>query len=283
MNRSLRAKIDGLTTRMEEHRAGRSLLSLIGSSAACLLTRRFVRIICYDSCWFRKDSGVDLPLGNPLRLYSGSMRGWKPGGEEILEERRAWWFRHYQPRTGDIIADIGAGRGEDVLVFSRAVGLTGRVIAIEAHPATAAILKSFVARNKLSNVEVYQLAAAENAGTRFISDASGEHWQCASIVMSTTGEPTPAGRLDDIETLREAESISFLKMNIEGAEVEALRGATAVLRKTDSVCVCCHDFLGEQTRTKSEVCQILESGGFRLFFSPPGVPPYESDFVYGTR
>jgi FkbM family methyltransferase len=283
MNKSLRAHIDRLTTRVEKHRAGRCLLSLIGSSAACLLTRRFVRIVRGDGCWFRKDDGIDLPLGDPLRLYSGSMRGWKPGGEEILEERRAWWFRYYQPQEGDLVADIGAGRGEDVLVFSKAVGIAGRIVAVEAHPATAAILKNFVTRNGIHNVEVHQLAAAEKAGTRFISDASGDDWQCASIVMTKAGEPTPAGRLDDIKTLREAERIAFLKMNIEGAEVEALRGATAVLHKTGSVCICCHDFLGEQTRTKSKVCQLLNSCGFQIFFSPPGTPPYESDFVYGTR
>lgn len=282
MNQTHRALLDRLTTRMEGHAAGRFLLSIIGSSAACLLTRRFVRIVRYGSCWFRKDSGVDLPLGNPLRLYSGSMRGWKPGGEEILEERRAWWFRHYQPRAGDIVADIGAGRGEDVLVFSGAVGPTGRVVAVEAHPATAMILQSFITRNNLPNVEVHQLAATEKTGTRFISDASGDQWQCASI-LGEAGEPTPAGRLDELQTLCEAERIAFLKMNIEGAEVEALRGATAVLHKTDSVCICCHDFLGEQTRTKSKVCQLLNSGGFRIFFSPPGTPPYQSDFVYGTR
>lgn len=282
MNQTHRALIDRLTTRAERRAAGRCLLSVLGSSAACLLTRRFVRIVHYDNCWFRKDSGADLPLGNSLRLYSGSMRGWKPGGEEILEERRAWWFRHYQPRAGDIVADIGAGRGEDVLVFSRAVGPTGHVVAIEAHPATAAILQSFVTRNNLPNVEVHKLAATEKTGTRFISDASGDQWQCASI-LGEAGEPIPAGRLDDIETLREAERISFLKMNIEGAEVEALRGARAVLQKTDSVCICCHDFLGEQTKTKSKVCQLLSSSGFRIFASPPGTPPYESDFVYGTR
>jgi FkbM family methyltransferase len=283
MNRSLRAHIDRLTTRVEKHQAGRCLLSLIGSSAACLLTRRYVRIVRGDGCWFRKDDGIDLPLGDPLRLYSGSMRGWKPGGQEMFEERRAWWFRYYQPQVGDIVADIGAGRGEDVLVFSKAVGPTGRIVAVEAHPATATILKTFVTRNRLPNVEVHQLAAAEKTGTRFISDASGDDWQCASIVMNKEGEPTPAGRLDDLKTLCEAESISFLKMNIEGAEVEALRGATAVLHKTDSVCICCHDFLGERTRTKSEVCQILESIGFRICFSPPGAPPHERDFVYGTR
>ncbi len=283
MNPALRAHIDRLTTRVEKYRTGRCLLSLIGSAAASLLTRRFVRIVRGDGRWFRKDDGIDLPLGDPLRLYSGSIKGWKPGGQEMFEERRAWWFRYYQPQEGDLVADIGAGRGEDVLVFSKSLGVTGRIVAVEAHPATAAILKSFVTRNRMHNVEVHQLAAAEKAGTRFISDASGDHWQCASIVMTKSGEPTPSGRLDDIKTLREAESISFLKMNIEGAEVEALRGARAVLRKSDAVCICCHDFLGEQTKTKSEVCEILENVGFRICFSPPGAPLHERDFVYGTR
>lgn len=282
MNASLRSQIDRLTTRMEKLPTGRRLLAVMATAACSLITRRPIRISWHDNCWFRRDAGLDLPLGAPLRLYSGSVQRWKAGGKEILQERGGWWFRHYQPSAGDFVVDVGAGRGEDVFVLHQAVGSAGHVVAVEAHPATAAILRNFVIRNQLANVEVHQLAAAQQAGMRLISAASEDEWQCASILCDA-GEPTPAVRLDDLPSLRAAKKIDFLKMNIEGAEAEALRGATSMLKKTDSACICCHDFLGEKTRTKSTVCALLETAGFRLRFSPLGALPYEQDFVYGER
>ena len=50
--------------------------------------------------------------------------------------------------------DVGAGKGEDTMVFSKAVGLKGRVLAVEAHPITFRCLELFRELNDLSNVIV---------------------------------------------------------------------------------------------------------------------------------
>ena len=46
------------------------------------------------------------------------------------------WYAFDQPMEGNTIIDVGAGIGEDAVVFSKLVGLSGRVVAIEAHPGT---------------------------------------------------------------------------------------------------------------------------------------------------
>jgi hypothetical protein len=45
-----------------------------------------------------------------------------------------YWFPFYRPKKGEVIVDVGAGRGEDLPAFLDAVGTTGRATAIEAHP-----------------------------------------------------------------------------------------------------------------------------------------------------
>jgi len=40
-------------------------------------------------------------------------------------------FHYFQPKKGDIVIDVGAGRGEDTLAFSQSVGKSGQVIAVE--------------------------------------------------------------------------------------------------------------------------------------------------------
>jgi FkbM family methyltransferase len=219
-----------------------------------------------------------------MELNRGSMLSWEEGGEEMSRPRRGWWFRHYSPSPGDIVLDVGAGRGEDVLVFSEVVGPTGKVVAVEAHPETFEILKAFVRFNRLGNVHLENYAVCDTRGTLLMAHGTEEHWQCAAIVRSGgDGVPVPATRIDDLPQLASVPRVAFVKMNIEGAEVEALRGASETLVKTDRICVCCHDFLSMQTRTKAAVKAILTKHGFRLFSAPPGAPPYESDFVYGTR
>src|SRR5262245_5196542 len=60
-----------------------------------------------------------------------------------LRDASDYWFHLYKPQAGDIIVDIGAGRGEDVYAFSQAVGETGHVIAVEPHPESFSILRRF--------------------------------------------------------------------------------------------------------------------------------------------
>jgi FkbM family methyltransferase len=185
---------------------------------------------------------------------------------------------------GDLVLDVGAGRGEDTCVLSAAVGPSGTVVAIEAHPETFTILEDFVRLNELPNVHLEHCAVSDRSGTCLISEEAEELWQCASLKFAGgAGRPVPAKRIDDLPQLAGTRHIAFLKMNIEGAEVVALQGAREILAKTDNICVCCHDFLGEQTRTKVAVEELLARSGFNLLWSPPDSPAYERDFVYGTR
>jgi tRNA G46 methylase TrmB len=69
------------------------------------------------------------------------------------------------PQRGDVVIDVGAGRGEDTLTFSRAVGRTGRVIAIEAHPLSFKILQRFCLLNELSNVTLLPFVLLDKPGT----------------------------------------------------------------------------------------------------------------------
>ena len=63
---------------------------------------------------------------------------WKNQMDVYAADTNDYWLQHYRPQEGDVIVDVGAGRGEDTVTFSRAVGQTGRVIAIEAHPVISA-------------------------------------------------------------------------------------------------------------------------------------------------
>ena len=70
----------------------------------------------------------------------------------------------YVPREGDTIVDVGAGTGWETLLFSRTVGMSGRVISIEAHPRVFRCLSKMRAANRLENVTLVQAAVADQEG-----------------------------------------------------------------------------------------------------------------------
>src|SRR5438128_2576347 len=86
-----------------------------------------------------------------------------PETEKCLRNANDYWFHVYQPQPGDVIVDIGAGRGEDVFAFSKAVGESGRVIAVEPHPVTFAVLQRFCEGEGLSNVTTLNYACTAAA------------------------------------------------------------------------------------------------------------------------
>ena len=176
-----------------------------------------------------------------------------------------WWG--YQPSAGDTIVDVGAGVGEEALMFSRAVGAKGRVICIEPHPQTFRCLEKLVQYNRLENVSAIQQAVGETAlGVTTIEDSAR---YLSNRSTGQLGIPVLATTLDRIVEQQGLSRIHFLKMNIEGAERFAIRGMEETSKRTEVVCVSCHDFLADRGgdanfRTKRGVLEFLRTRGFEI-------------------
>jgi FkbM family methyltransferase len=287
MKNYLLAVTDKIAESLQERNWGRTLISKLTEILSRMVNREKIIIENHQGYWFRRHKDLAFPIAPRLRLKKHNIRSWHPKrNTELFGMREKWWFRSYLAKEGDFIIDVGAGMGEDTYVFSKAVGQTGLVLAIEAHPSTFKVLSSFLELNKIKNVKNVNLAASNTDGTLWLSSLPDGDWQCNSIVINETSEnkvKVRAMRIDDLPILIEQASIQFMKMNIEGAEVLALEGARQTLAKTKSVCICCHDFLGSSTATKNDVCSLLSEAGFTLSFTSPDSPPYERDFVYGTK
>jgi FkbM family methyltransferase len=199
-----------------------------------------------------------------------------------LARTNFWWG--YQPCPGDTVIDIGAGVGEEVLTFSRALGPWGKLICIEAHPRTYRCLEKLVQYNGLANViSVHQAVTDVPCGTVTIDDAS----DYLANRLNTRGFSVPATTIDAIHRRLGLDRINFLKMNIEGAEQLAIRGMRETLKRTEVLCISCHDSLAEVTgdhalRTKNEVRQFFQQNGIRIRErTDPGLPLYVRDQLWG--
>jgi FkbM family methyltransferase len=196
------------------------------------------------------------------------------------------WCWAYRPLPGDTVVDVGAGIGEEAVVFSHLVGPTGHVISIEAHPETFACLKETVRLSKLTNVTPLQIALGERDGVTMI--ASGKSHLTSSVVRGGAGVQVPLRSLDSLAGELGLRDIALLKMNIEGAERLAVKGMRSTSSIIRNLCISCHDFLsergeGEELRTKADVRPELERYGFALTDRPNHPSPWVRDYLYGTK
>ena len=263
---------------------------LLGKIATCVIGKNRVRdaeIAYINGFWTRRSGCRFFPDGPRFEYAYSDFAAWKGQMEQYAADTGEYWLQHYQPREGDVVVDVGAGRGEDTFTFSRAVGPTGRVIAIEAHPLSFAMLKSFCQLNQLSNVTALHVALMDRPGTVTIAE-SESNWQ-ENVVnhgSEVPGISVSAATLDELCEKYEIKNIAFLKMNIEGAERYALGGAQAVMPRIRRICVACHDFRadmghGEQFRTRAFVSRLLHEHGFTLTSRPDDPRDYVRDHIFG--
>jgi FkbM family methyltransferase len=136
--------------------------------------------------------------------------------------------------SGGTFVDGGANIGFYSMLAARQVGVTGRVLAFEMMPDTAEILRRHVAANGTDCVTVLERALSDRSGDMVMATVEpGLHGQ-ASIVADEKGGRNQIGvattTLD--ESTAELDRIDLMKLDLEGAEYLALRGATATLART---------------------------------------------------
>jgi FkbM family methyltransferase len=198
----------------------------------------------------------------------------------------------YTPRPGDTVLDIGAGCGEETLTFSRLVGNHGRVVSIEAHPATYRQLLLTCRYNGLRNVTPLQLAVTDAEKAVAISDGAPPRSSLTATIAETGTHRVSAITIDRLVSSLSLERVDLLKMNIEGAEHLAIKGMTQSLAKIRHVVISCHDFVlqprfggGDPAwfATYDRVTEFFRTAGFVL------TEPRASDarpelrfYVYGS-
>ena len=157
------------------------------------------------------------------------------GTFEISETRLVQAF--LQP--GMTFLDVGAHIGYYTLIAARLVGAAGRVHSFEPGKEMRAHLAANVARNDLHNVEIHPEALAEQTGeVGFYPSALAGNQGISSIVGSGDGRAAPVTvpslSLDDLAARIGGRRIDFLKMDVEGAELQVIQGGQRLLGGEDA-------------------------------------------------
>lgn len=139
-------------------------------------------------------------------------------------------------RPGQVVFDVGAHLGEYTLLAAHRVGSTGRVYAFEPNPEMAEVLQRNVMLNQVTQVHVFETAAADHDG-----EAAFELHREASIsaLLSRTADrkditrtiQVPVRSLDSVWEWMGNLPVNLIKIDVEGAELEVLKGATRLLKQ----------------------------------------------------
>ena len=197
---------------------------------------------------------------------------------------KTWLGQGYVPRRGDVVVDVGAGIGTEVLPLSHRVGNEGRVIAIEPVKSVFSCLERTVTGNALHNVILHCVAIADGRDSVPMSALQVDH--VANSAFRSAAMQVASTTLDHL--LVDIPRIDWLKMNIEGAERLAILGMEETAKKTRSVVVSCHDFLADSTgieamRTREFVKSWFEDHGFRVWTRKSDPRPWIRDQVWAVR
>jgi FkbM family methyltransferase len=142
-------------------------------------------------------------------------------------------------RPGMHVVDVGANVGLYTVLFSRLVGESGKVTAIEPDPVLFEALKTTCRLNSLTNVKPYNVAAGATSGAGVFSQSllhSGDgrmgQWPASDLRRSVDV------RVATIDEIAAGGRVDFIKIDVQGWEGEVIKGMHQVLTSNPAVQIC---------------------------------------------
>lgn len=186
-----------------------------------------------------------------------------------------YMWSYLRPTENDVFIDVGAHIGKYTLRIAKIVGPKGKIIAIEPDPDNFKALLEGVKMNKFNNVVTLNVAAYDRECKLplYVSPAKGktpEGWligKGGSSVkrrgVSGSIHEVAAKPLDKIVEDLGISHVNYIKVDVEGAEYEVLKGSKKVIEKYRP------KIIAECTMNQTAVLKIMEE----LRYKPTLIAP----------
>jgi len=157
---------------------------------------------------------------------------------------------------GDIVLECGGHHGCSAILLSNWVGIDGKVVTFEPYPANCDILEKNIKLNGLKNVILQRKAVGAERGIINI-DAPG-----CSVNPSSKGVEVQLTSLDEYEHLNP----TFLKIDVEGFEMQVLQGAKNILSKRPKLAIEIHtEFLSKYGASVHDLFKLINVEKYKLW------------------
>jgi len=190
-----------------------------------------LRLFAYLSHMF------DLRMTKEIRGYKFNVRA---SPQSLL-----YFSRRFEPhvrnlycsllKEGMIVADVGASTGYYTLLASKIVGSTGSVLSFEPEPHRFRELVDNVRINKCNNVKPFKLAVSDKEGETEFEQVNALGSGCVVKAKKNAKKRTrvKTTTLDSFKI-----GVDLVKIDVEGAELEVLKGMKKILAKGKVKIIC---------------------------------------------
>jgi FkbM family methyltransferase len=175
---------------------------------------------------YKLENGIEMHLHPVVVCTTFSVEHYAYRGSETIAA---------QP--DDVVVDGGGCWGDTALYFADKVSPSGRVFCYEFDSANLKILEENLGLNPAlqKRIDIVQNALWDKSGEAIEYAAHGPattlNASGMSAAGSTSGSTVTTLTIDDLAAQQKLERVDFIKMDVEGAELRALKGAESVLRK----------------------------------------------------
>lgn len=173
-----------------------------------------------------------LPFGSWWVIRRGAIDGDIQAGK--FETAELEFTQHFlQP--GMTVLDIGANCGLYTLLAAQCIGTSGRVFAFEPSPRERKRLRTHLWLNCCTNARIVPFALGSHTTLADLYVVQGAQTGCNSLRPPQVAEPVMPTRveirtLDDFLEREKLPGVDFIKMDVEGGELEVLKGAAKLFQ-----------------------------------------------------
>jgi FkbM family methyltransferase len=138
---------------------------------------------------------------------------------------------------GATVCDVGANIGVYTVFCSDVVGSEGRVVSVEAHPRTFSFLERNVRSNGCTNAILIHTAVGDRSGVVTLEWDPENSGATHVAKPNVTGTTVPLVTLDDALAEQGIASLDYLKIDVEGYEINVLKGARRIITNSPKLVV----------------------------------------------
>jgi len=180
---------------------------------------------------------------------------------EYSEEEVILFRKHIKP--GHTVFDVGANIGSHTLAFSRLVGPTGLVVAIEPERHNFYTLCGNVAVNNIRNVFCFQQALGKETGSidiPEIDEATTNNFGAIDLTRDYSKFPHYPVTLNTLDNIG-VDKCDFIKIDVEGMEKAVIEGAINKINKFKPILYVEDD----RTEKSQELREYIKSLDYKIY------------------
>jgi FkbM family methyltransferase len=181
-------------------------------------------------------------------------------------------MEYFNPNEGDTVVDVGAHIGLYSLIAAKRVGPSGKVIAIEPDPENCNLLQRNIELNKLTNVTIFKRAAfSSSSKLKLYLPGKERGFTKLSTIMANRAVTEnfleiDATTLDHLMLMQGMTQVNWIKIDVEGAELEVLKGAIVTLSVSKDIALLIEVHNVNNMDLHSAIVKFLQPYEFHIEF-----------------